>query len=236
MTGATLAGAPAALAAPLAQAGALIRWDWITRNAGDIWARTVEHLTLTGVAVGLGFVISLALALVALRNRRLYAPITATAGVLYTIPSIALFPVLVPFTGIGMLTAEIGLVAYTLLILVRNIVAGLEGVPADVLDAADGMGYGRLRRFLEIELPLALPVIVAGLRIATVTTVGLVTITGLFGLGGLGFYIFDGMQRNMFLTELLVGAVGSFALALLLDAVLLGAERVLTPWAARRAG
>lgn len=216
----------------LAQAGQpFIRWDWIARNSDQIWDRTVQHLTLTGLSVGIGFVLSLVLSVIALRYRRSYEPITSTASVLYTIPSIALFPVLIGLgTGIGILTGVIGLVLYTLLILIRNTVAALEGVPDDVVEAARGMGYGRRRLFAEIQLPLALPVIVAGLRIATVTTVGLVTITGLFGLGGLGFFIFDGFQRNMFITELLVGSLGSFVLALVLDALILGVERLLTPW------
>jgi osmoprotectant transport system permease protein len=214
----------------------LIRWSWIGDNLGRIWDRTLEHLLLTAAAVGIGFVLSLGLSVIALRHRRTYAPITSTASVLYTVPSIALFPLLVPFFGLSFTTAEIGLVMYTLLILVRNIVAGLDGVPADVKEAAAGMGYRRSRLLWEVELPLALPVIAAGLRIATVTTVGLVTITGLIGLGGLGFFIFDGFARNMFLTELLIGSLGSFVLALVLDGALLAAERLLTPWTRRAAG
>lgn len=211
----------------------LVRWDWIARNLPEIWERTVQHLVLTGLPVAIGFVLSLCLALIALRYRGAYQPLTGAVGVLYTIPSIALFPALIPFTGIGMTTAVVGLVLYTLLMLVRNIVAGLEGVPDDVREAALGMGHTRWQLFRRIELPLATPVIIAGLRITTVTIVGLVTITGLFGLGGLGFFIFDGMQRGMFLTPLLVGAIGSFSLALLLDALLVLAGRALTPWSQR---
>ncbi|MGH3441499.1 MAG: ABC transporter permease [Nitriliruptorales bacterium] len=213
--------------------GELIRWDWITRNADDIWERTVEHLALTGIAIGAGFLISLALSVVALRVRRTYSPITRSAAIIYTIPSIALFPALIPFTGIDILTASIGLTLYTLLMFVRNIVAGLEGVPDDIVDAARGMGYTRRRLFLEIELPLAIPVVIAGFRIATVTTIGLVTITGLFGMGGLGFFIFDGMIRNFFITELLVGAVGALVLALIFDGLFVALGAVLTPWARR---
>ena len=210
-----------------------IRWSWITSHLSDIGSRTVEHLELTGIAVGIGFVLALALSILAIRNRRAYTPITWLAGILYTIPSIALFALLVPITGLSTTTAEIGLVSYTLLILVRNIVAGIDGVPASVREAATAMGYTRWRRFIEIELPLATPLIVAGLRIATVTTVGLVTITALIGQGGYGYFIADGLRR-FFNTPLVVGAVLSVALAMTLDLALLGVERALTPWRRRR--
>ncbi len=206
-----------------------IRWAWIGSHLDEIWARTLEHLALTGIAVGVGFVLALGLSILALRRRRTYTPITWVAGVLYTIPSIALFALLVPITGLTKTTAEIGLVSYTLLILIRNIVAGIDGVPASVREAATAMGYRRRRMFFEIELPLALPLIVAGLRIATVTTVGLVTITALIGQGGYGYFINDGLQR-FFNTPLVVGAVLSVALAVALDVALVLIERVLTPW------
>ncbi len=211
----------------------LVRWDWVGSHLDDIWTRTVEHLTLVGLAVGIGFGIAMVLALVALRYRRTYAPITWFAGVLYTIPSLALFALLVPITGLSTLTAEVGLVSYTLLILVRNIVAGVDAVPVSVRDAATASGYRRWRMFYEIELPLALPVIVAGLRIATVTTVGLVTVTALIGQGGYGYFIADGLRR-FFNTPLIVGAFLSVAMAVLLDLALVGAERALTPWSRRR--
>src|SRR6266851_10345340 len=150
-------------------------------------------------------------------------------GGLYTIPSLALFALLVPWTGLTVLTAEIGLVAYTLLILVRNIVVGLDGVPPDVRDAAAGMGYRPVRQLLQVELPLALPVIVAGLRIATVTTIGLVTITALIGQGGLGQLLLDGLQRD-FRTPLVVGSALSVGLAIVADVLLATTQRVLTPW------
>src|SRR5690606_3871070 len=125
-----------------------------------------------------------------------YGPITWIGSVLYTIPSLALFGLLIPFTGLGLLTAEIALVSYTILIFVRNIVAGLDGVPRSVLEAADGMGYTRWRRLWQVELPLALPTIVAGIRIATVTVIGLVTLTALIGSGGYGALIDDGLSRR----------------------------------------
>ena len=206
-----------------------IRWNWITGHLGDIGARTVQHLELTGIAVGVGFVIAMALSVLALRRRWTYAPITWFTGVLYTIPSIALFALLVPITGLTTLTAEIGLVSYTLLILIQNIVAGIDGVPYAVRDAAVAMGYTRRRMFFEIELPLATPLIVAGLRIAMVTTVGLVTLTALIGQGGYGYFINDGLRR-FFYTPLFVGAALSVALAVALDVALVLAERALTPW------
>jgi osmoprotectant transport system permease protein len=210
-----------------------VRWEWIVDHLDDIWARTVEHLILTGLAVGIGLAVAMGLAALALRFRRSYAPITWFTGTLYTIPSLALFALLVPFTGLSIITAEVGLVSYTLLILVRNIVAGIDGVPASMREAAVAMGYRRWRLFFEIELPNALPVIVAGLRIATVTTVGLVTITALIGQGGYGYFINDGLRR-FFNTPLVVGAVLSVALAVSLDLVLVGAERALTPWSRKR--
>ena len=212
----------------------LIRWKWIGDHLGQIGERLVEHLYLTAIGLAIGFAISMGLSIVALRWRVTYAPITWVAGVLYTIPSLALFALLVPWTGLSTTTAEIGLVSYTILILVRNIVAGVDGVDPSVTEAARGMGYEPWRLFVRIELPLALPVIVAGLRIAAVTLVGLVTVTALIGSGGLGYFINDGLQR-FFNTEIIVGAVLSVALAAALDVALLVGERVLTPWSRRRA-
>ncbi len=211
-----------------------VRWDWVFDHLDDIWAATAEHLVLTGIALGLGLVISVALSLVARRYRRTYAPITWVTGILYTIPSLALFSLLVPITGLSILTAEIGLVSYTLLILIRNIVAGLDGVSPAIKEAAQGMGYSRRRILLEIEIPLALPVIIAGIRIASVTTIGLVTVAALIGKGGLGFFILQGLRR-FFTTEIVVGAVGSVLLAVAIDALLVVAERALTPWTRTKA-
>jgi osmoprotectant transport system permease protein len=153
--------------------------------------------------------------------------------VIYTIPSLALLGFLVPLTGIGTTTAEIALVGYTLLILVRNILAGLDDVPSDVREAAHGMGFTAGRQLLRIELPLALPAIMAGIRIATVTTIGLVTVAALIGAGGLGQLINDGLV-NSFRTETVLGAVGSVALAAVVDALLLGTQRLITPWSRRQ--
>jgi osmoprotectant transport system permease protein len=218
----------------LAQAsGPLFRWDWVFRNLGEIWDRVIEHLVLTGIAVGIGLVISLGLSLIALRWRRTYAPITWVAGILYTIPSLALFAMLVPITGLSTTTAEVGLVSYTLLILVRNIVAGIDGVSPDIKEAALGMGFTRRRLFLQIELPLALPVIVAGIRIAAVTVIGLVTVTSIIGQGGLGFFILRGLN-SFFWTQIIVGVVLSVLLAVVIDVALSRGERALTPWAKAR--
>ena len=206
-----------------------VRWDWVGDHLDDIGAATRQHVVLTLIAVGLGLAISFPLALVARRYRWLETPILSATGILYTIPSLALFAMLVPWTGLSRTTSEIGLVSYTLLILIRNIVAGLDGVPADVKEAAQGMGFSRRRQLLRIELPLAMPVIVAGIRIATVTTIGLVTVTAIIGQGGLGQLILDGLIRD-FRTPLVVGSVLSVALAVVADLGLAGVQRALTPW------
>ena len=212
----------------------LIRWDWVWRNLDAIGQRIWEHLVLTGLAVGIGLVLSFVLSIWIARRPRLYAPVTWIAGVLYTIPSLALFAMLIPFTGLSLLTAQIGLVSYTLLILIRNIVGGIQSVPPDVREAAIGMGYTPRQLLWRVELPLALTVIIAGVRVATVTTIGLTTVTALIGQGGLGFLILDGIQR-FFSTPLIVGAFLSVALAVLLDAALLLVQRWATPWARVRA-
>jgi osmoprotectant transport system permease protein len=219
----------------LAQANdAFFRWDWVFDHLDDIRDRILEHLMLTGIALGVGLAVSLVLSVAALRWRRSYGPITWVTGALYAFPSLALFAFLVPITGFSILTAEIGLVSYTLLILIRNIVAGIDGVDPAIKEAALGMGYGRRRLFFEIELPLALPVIIAGLRIAAVTVIGLVTVTALIGQGGVGQFILRGLNR-FFSTEIVLGTALSVLLAVIFDVTLLLVERALTPWARRRA-
>lgn len=213
----------------------VIRWEWLflrpaTRH--ELWAAVVQHLQLTLMAVGIGLVLASALAALALRFRWTFTPITAFTGFLYTIPSVALFGLLDTRLG-NTAAAEVALVGYTLLVLVRNIVAGIDGVPASVTDAADGLGMSRTRRLVSVELPLALPVIVAGIRVATVTTVGLVGITAIIQLGGLGVLIFDGYATQYY-TKIVVGSVLSVALALALDTAFHRIEVVLTPWAHRR--
>ncbi len=210
----------------------LILWDWTLAHLPDIWQRVIEHLELTAIALSVGFVLAAVLSLLIRQVPRLYAPVTWITGVLYTIPSLALFSLLIPWTGLSIVTAEIGLVSYTLLILVRNIVAGLRGVPAEVREAAIGMGYSPWAMLWRIELPLALVVIIAGMRVALVTTIGLVTVTALVGKGGLGYFILLGLRR-FFSTATLLGAVLSFALAIGADRLLTFIERRLTPWTRR---
>ena len=211
----------------------LVRWDWIASHSGEILARTGEHLELTAIAVAVGLVVAFALSLLALRAPVLTGPIVGVTGTLYTVPSLALFAFLVPYTGLSILTAEIGLVSYTLLILIRNILSGIRSVPAEVRDAAQGMGYTPREIFWRIELPLALGVIFAGIRIATITTIGLVTVTALIGEGGLGYFILLGMQQ-FFTTPLLLGAALSVAFAIVADALLLTLQTALMPWSRAR--
>ena len=207
-----------------------IIWDWLFTHVPLFIDATEQHVILTGIAVGAGLVISVPLGVLAHRVGWLRNPVLTFFGIVYTIPSIALFSFLVPYTGLSVLTAEVGLISYTVLILVRNLVVGLEAVPPDVLDAANGMGYRPMARLLQVELPLALPSIFAGLRIATVTTIGLVTITALIGLGGLGQLIYRGLIEN-FHTPLLVATALSILLALVADLSLAGAQRLAVPWA-----
>jgi osmoprotectant transport system permease protein len=207
-----------------------VNWHWVRTHLHVIRHDTWEHLWLTMIAVGIGLVIAFGLGLLARAWRPLEGPLVALCGTLYAVPSLALFALLVPFTGFTTTTAEIGLVSYTLLVLLRNFLAGLDGVPEDVREAAVGLGYGRWRMFTRVDLPLALPAIFAGVRVATVTTIGLVTVTVLIGEGGLGSILYDGFNRT-FRTEEVVGAVLVVALAFVVDLVLVGIERLLTPWA-----
>jgi len=213
---------------------AFIDWGWIGGHLDDMWRATIEHIVLTSIALIIGMILASLLSLVALRWRRTYGPITWVTGILYTIPSLALFTFLVPIFGLSLTTAEVALVSYTLLILVRNVVAGIDGVPADVIEASRGMGMTERQTFLSVRVPIALPVIIAGLRIAAVTTIGLVTVTVLIGQGGYGVFILRGIRRQ-FATEILVGTLLSVILAVLVDAALAGFERWATPWARRSA-
>lgn len=213
----------------------LVRWDWLFAHLGPIADRLGQHLYLAGIAVGVGFAVSFALAALSIRRRRLYPFVIVLATAAYTIPSFALFAALVAITGLSIFTAEIPLVLYTVVLFVPNIVAGFDAVPWDVLDAADGMGYTRGQRWWRVELPLAVPLVVAGLRLATVSTIGLVTVSAILGdsFGGLGYYILDGYDRH-FTTEILVGGLLSIGLAVVADLGFVLLQRLLTPWAARR--
>jgi osmoprotectant transport system permease protein len=207
-----------------------INWDWLSTHVPLFAAALQDHITLTLLAVAIGLVISLPLGVIAHRWGFARNPILTVSGILYTIPSLALFSLLVPYTGLSGLTAEIGLISYTVLILVRNVLVGLEAVPRDVLDAADGMGYRPLKRLIAVEIPLALPAIFAGVRIATVTTIGLVTVAALIGVGGLGQLILQGLIDN-FHTPLVVATVLSIALAFVADVGIAGVQRLAVPWA-----
>ena len=214
----------------------LFRWEYLferERTPEELWENTREHLELTVVPVVLGTILSAALSALILRFRWLRAGVFTFAGVLYTIPSIALFAILVTYNS-NWTAAVIALTSYTLLILTRNFVAGIDAVPQAALDAADGLGMSRAQRLRKVELPLALPVMLTGIRVATVTVVGLVGISAVIQLGGLATYIFDGYNRS-YSTVMILGTVATILLAVALDLVIRGVEWVATPWAHRRA-
>ena len=213
-------------------ANSWVWWSWIPAHQHEIYAYLREHITLTALSVMFGVVIALPLSVLASRRRAIAAVVVPTVNAIYTIPSVALLALLLPTTGTGRDPAVIALTLYSLAILVRNALEGLRGVPSDVLDAADGMGYTPLRRLVRVELPLALPAIVAGIRLATVSTIGLVTVTFIVDQGGLGRFIQDGYQRD-FHTPLVVGIVLSVALAIVADLLLVRVERAITPWRTR---
>ncbi len=206
-----------------------LSWEYLERNGADVLRYTEQHVSLTVQAVLLALVVSLPLAALAHVRPRLAGPVLAGTGVLYTIPSLALFAVLAPYTGIGRTTVLIGLVVYALLILVRNVLVGLQGVDPAVRDAARGMGYGRLRLLLGVELPQAVPTIVTGLRLATVSTIALVTVGVVVGYGGLGQLMFRGF-RSDYHAEIMTATVLCLLLALVADLALALLGRVLTPW------
>jgi osmoprotectant transport system permease protein len=192
------------------------------------------HVVVTAEAVGLAVLVALPLAVLAYWVRPLAGPILALSGVLYTIPSLALFAFLAPFTGVtGTTTILIGLVLYALLLIIRNALTGLEQVPDDVLDAARGMGYGRFGRLWRVELPLALPGILTGIRLATVSTVALTTVGVIVGQGGLGQLIIGGLQNNFYRAEIMTGTVLCVALGLVLDLLLAGLGWLVSPWSRR---
>ncbi len=204
-------------------------WQYVEDRRGEILDALAEHVAITLAAVALGVLLALPLALLARRFPRLETAVLGFSTGLYTIPSLALLPLLVPFTGLSAATVVIGLGLYALTILVRALLDGLRSVPDDVREAATGLGYGRARLLVRVELPLALPVVMAGLRVATVSTVALTTIGTLVAYGGLGDLISHGVQRD-FRAELLTAALLCVALAALLDVVLVVTQRLLTPW------
>jgi len=212
----------------------IVAWNWLADNADLLAAATLAHAGMAVLAVAMGFAISVGLTLLAVHWRFTRTVVLGAAGVLYTIPSLALFALLIPFTGLSLATSEIALVSYTLLILVRSMLDGLAAVAPDALDAADGLGLSRWQRLWRVEVPLAAPIIVAGLRVATVTTVGLVAVTALIGQSNLGSVIVDIGIRRQFPTAILAGLALSIALAVAADLGLLGVQRMLTPWARAR--
>jgi osmoprotectant transport system permease protein len=211
-------------------------WDWVQSRFDDVFLpRIVEHIELTLIAVSIGFVIAFAAALLAHRYGWFDTPFTIVSAFMYTIPSLALFQLLVPITGLTWTSAEIALVSYTLLILFRNILTGLREVPEDVKEAARGMGLTGTQMLVRVEIPLAFPAIMAGVRIATVTTISLTTVAAFIGVGGLGQPIFNALQGT-FRTQFVVAGALAIMLALVADGLLVVVERLLTPWARARAG
>jgi osmoprotectant transport system permease protein len=213
-----------------------MKWDWIGANAGLIAGLLGEHLYLSLLPVVLGLAVALPLGFVVIRYPRLYAPMVTGSGVLYSIPSLSMFILLPGILGTRILNPVniiVALAVYTVALLVRTVVDGLRSVPDHVRQAATALGFKRYRQLVQVELPIALPVIVAGVRVATVANISLVSVGALIGVGGLGELFTDGFQRD-FLTPIVVGTVLSVALALSADTVLVLLQRALTPWA--RAG
>ena len=206
-------------------------FGWVRQNwSGTLQPALVQHLELTLIAVGVGFAIAFAAALAAHRFRRVEHPMSVLSALLYTIPSLALFQLLVPITGISVTTVEIALVSYTLLILYRNMIEGLRGVPAEMIEVARGSGFTRLQTFTRVELPLALPAILAGLRIATVSTISIATVASFVVAKGLGSPIFVALEQDVFKTEIFTAGGLVVALALVADGLLVLLQRALTPW------
>ncbi len=213
----------------------LIEWSWIFAHLPLIWQRFVQHLELTVIPVALGFAISLVVGIAVLRRARAYALVIGIAGILYTIPSIAAYVLFGRILGLTLVAAVIPLTTYTLLILIRAIVAGFEVVPPDVSEAAEGMGLTARQRLFRVEIPLAIPLMISGIRLATVTTIGLATVAALLGdtFGGFGQFLTEGVQ-TFFSTEIYLGAALTVAFAVLADVLLVRLERRLTPWARAR--
>lgn len=227
-----------AASAPATQSNCLIRNDWICgeylrTRASDLASALGQHVAITVVSVLVGLVVAFPLALLARRYRRLEWFVVGTTTAIYTIPSLALFSLLLPFTGLSATTVVIGLALYSLTILVRNILEGLVGVPEEVRESAVGMGYGRTRLLFGVELPLALPTIMAGLRVATVSTVALVTVGSIVGKGGLGNLLLDAVETQ-FKAQVLAASVLCVLLALVLDLLLVAGQWVFTPWSRGR--
>ncbi|MFE3944492.1 ABC transporter permease [Streptomyces sp. NPDC059118] len=217
----------------------LVTNDWIcgeylrTRSQ-ELTDATVQHIWITAVSVVIGLLVAFPLALLARRGRRFAGPVLGLTTVLYTVPSLAMFSLLLPLFGLSAALVVTGLVLYSLTILVRNILAGLEAVPQEAKEAAKGMGYGPVRLLWEVELPLAMPALMAGVRIATVSTIALTTVGSIIGRGGLGNLIGDALP-SFFKAQVLTASVLCVLLAVVADLLLLGVQRLLTPWTRIRA-
>jgi len=208
--------------------------SWLFDNFSSRFEpRIVEHIELTAIAMGVGMLIAFSAAIVAYKNNWFETPFSLFAAFVYTIPSLALFELLVQVTGINRFTVEIGLVSYTLLVLFRNTLTGLRGVPESTIEAAQAMGLTPRQSLVRIEIPLAVPAIMAGVRIATVTTISLATVAAFIGGGGLGALIFDAIQTG-FKTEFLAAGGLAIALALVADVLLVLVQRTISPWTRRR--
>jgi osmoprotectant transport system permease protein len=207
-------------------------WSWIPSNGSLIWQLTRENAYLGVVPALIGLVISLPIGIVAARWRWVYPPVLTVINILYAVPSLALFIALIPAFGLTDTTVVIALTVFSLCVILPNVVAGLRAVPAAVTQAATAMGYGPLRRLVTVELPLAVPVILAGLRVGVVASISLASVGQLIGVSSLGYLFIDGLQRS-FPTEIYVGLVLVIALALVCDLILVAVKRALTPWAAR---
>jgi osmoprotectant transport system permease protein len=213
-----------------------LSWTWVTNHAADLQAALEQHVTITLEAMLIALLASFPLALLARRFRRTEGPILAVAGVLYTIPALALIAALVPWLGLTNWPVILALAVYALLVLIRNTVVGLDEVPDEVVDAARGMGLSRSRILWRVELPLAVPAIMAGVRVATVSTIGLLTIGGYLGVGGFGNLITAGLQLTVGRAQVVTASLCCVLLAVVADVGLLGLQRLLTPWARRRSG
>ncbi len=221
-------------ASPCVAENRLFCTGWVRDNWSDVLQPAlVEHVELTAIAVTAGLAISLLAALVTHRYKLLERPFGAFAAIVYTIPSLALFQLLVPVTGLTVTTVEVALIGYTLLILYRNALEGLRGVPDEVIEAARGMGLTRRQTLLRVELPLALPALMAGLRVAVVSTIALATVAALVVPQGLGYPIFLAL-REYFKTEIIAAGALAIALALTADGLLVLVSRALTPWTRSR--
>ena len=207
-------------------------WSWIPANGAQIWQLTKETIVLGVIPPLIGLAISLPLGIIAERWRWFYPPTLTVVNVIYAIPALVLFIALIPALGLTDTNVIVALTLFSLCVILPNVVAGLRGVPPSVRQAATAMGYGALRRLITVELPVAVPVIMGGLRVAMVSSISLASVGQLIGVTSLGYYFIDGEQRD-FPTEIYVGLVLIIALALACDLILVGVRRVLTPWVAR---